>query len=96
MVLGAVLGVIAGAMWLFTKRRWTAIDPQDPGKRLALEVFAGLREDTRGLTPATAFSFLMHGKKEDREEEPRSKETAGGNEGASEKSFTRAAGRGMD
>jgi len=96
MVLGAVLGVIAGAMWLFTKRRWTAIDPQDPGKRLALEVFAGLREDTKDLTPATAFSFLMSGRKEGREEESRSKERAGGNEGATEKSFTRAAGRGMD
>jgi hypothetical protein len=96
MVLGAVLGVIAGAMWLFTKWHWTAIDPQDPGKRFAQEVFAGLREDTKHLTPTTAFSFLMFWRKKDREEAPVSKETAAGDEVVTEKSLTRAAGRGMD
>ena len=95
-VMGALLGVVAGALWLFTKRRWTAIDPQDPGKQFALEVFETLREDSRRFAPASAFSGALFGRKKDEEDQPDAKETAASTNALTGKSLTRAAGGGTE
>jgi len=39
MVLGAFCGAILGMVWVLGQSRWQQIDPQDPGKALAEQVF---------------------------------------------------------
>lgn len=39
MFLGTLFSIGCGGMWLLARARWQAIDPQDPGKLLAQEVF---------------------------------------------------------
>ena len=95
-VMGALLGVVWGTVWLFTKRRWAATDPQDPGKQFALEVFETLREDSRRFAPASAFSRVLSGRKKDEEDQPDAKETAAGANALTGKSLTRAAGGGTE
>jgi capsule polysaccharide export protein KpsE/RkpR len=90
--LGALLGLTCAMLWLFTKRRWVAIDPQDPGKQFALEVFETLREDSRRLAPATALSRMISRRKTNADEEPEPKEGTAGSQLLTGKSFTRAAG----
>jgi uncharacterized protein involved in exopolysaccharide biosynthesis len=96
-LLGAVLGVIAAAGWLFAKRHWDAMDPEDPGKVLAQDVFENIREDSRRLVPA-AVSFsrtIFHRKAEagDDSESPAEKSRS---QDISGKTFTRAAGQSTD
>jgi len=95
--IGGLVGVICAAAWLFTKRRWTAIDPQDPGKQFALEVFETLREDSRRLAPATAaLSRMLLRWKKGSEEEPEPKERIDGSDVLTGKTLTRAAGGGTE
>jgi len=44
MALGTLLAFGLGSVWTLGKARWGEIDPQDPGKALAQEVFTTLRE----------------------------------------------------
>ena len=94
--LGAMLGVVLAVIWLFAKRSWGAIDPQDPGKQFALEVFETLREDSRRLAPAAALSRVMFWRKKPDQDESAPKETIAGCEVLAEKSLTRAAGGGTE
>ena len=94
--IGALLGVIGGAMWLFAKRRWNTIDSQDPGKQFVLEVLETMRKDSKRLSPAMATISRMTFWRKKNPEGPDAKETVPGNEVLSEKSFTRAAGGGTE
>jgi len=95
--LGAVLGVAGAALWLFAKRYWAAIDPQDPGKILAQDVLENLREDSRRLAPAFAsFSRTILRKKTGQDSESAPEERKPDAEGISGKRFTRAAGQSTD
>jgi uncharacterized protein involved in exopolysaccharide biosynthesis len=51
---GTALGILAVCAWLFAKRSWQAIDPQDPGKQFAEEVASTLRLEAGRLVPAGA------------------------------------------
>jgi uncharacterized protein involved in exopolysaccharide biosynthesis len=43
MIAGTACSVLLGAAWVFGTARWRAIDPHDPGKRFAQEVFGTVR-----------------------------------------------------
>ena len=43
MVLGTLFGLICACIWSLASSRWQDIDPEDPGKRLALEVSQTIR-----------------------------------------------------
>ncbi len=95
--LGMVLGVISAAAWLFAKRHWAAIDPQDPGKVFALEMLENLREETRRLAPAgAAFSRLKFWKTRDAASEVSSGTNLVSGEVLPEKSLSRSAGGGAE
>ena len=49
---GTLFAVLAVCVWLFAKRSWQAIDPQDPGKQFAEEVASTLRLEAGRLVPA--------------------------------------------
>ncbi len=51
---GTALAIFAVCAWLFAKRSWQAIDPQDPGKQFAEEVVSTLRLGAGRLVPAGA------------------------------------------
>ena len=42
-ILGIVLALACGVAWVFGRRSWEQIDPSNPGKVLALEVFSTVR-----------------------------------------------------
>jgi capsule polysaccharide export protein KpsE/RkpR len=52
---GTAFGLFAMCAWLFAKRMWQGIDPQDPGKQFAMEVAGTLRLEAERLAPAGAF-----------------------------------------
>lgn len=98
---GAFAGLGVGVLWLFAKRQWTSIDPQDPGKQFALEVLETLREDSRRLAPANAafsraFSRMTFLKRKNRDSEAQPQESADGSGVLPAKSLTRAAGGGTE
>lgn len=39
MILGTLCGIAGGTVWVFGRSRWNEIDPLDPGKLLAQEIF---------------------------------------------------------
>jgi capsule polysaccharide export protein KpsE/RkpR len=51
---GTAFAIFAVGAWLFAKRSWQAIDPQDPGKQFAEEVAGTLRLEARRLVPVGA------------------------------------------
>jgi capsule polysaccharide export protein KpsE/RkpR len=51
---GIVLAVAGTAAWLVYRKKWEAIDPNDPGRVLAHDVRATLRAGAGRLTPAGA------------------------------------------
>ncbi|HZV87936.1 MAG TPA: Wzz/FepE/Etk N-terminal domain-containing protein [Candidatus Binatus sp.] len=51
---GTALAIGALCAWLFAKRYWQAIDPQDPGKQFAEEVVSELRLEAARFAPAGA------------------------------------------
>jgi uncharacterized protein involved in exopolysaccharide biosynthesis len=51
---GTVFAIFSVCSWLFAKRSWQAIDPQDPGKQFAEEVVSTLRFEAGRLVPAGA------------------------------------------
>lgn len=54
MVAGTTFAVLAACVWLFTKRSWQAIDPQDPRKQFGEEIAAAVRVEADRLRPAAA------------------------------------------
>jgi capsule polysaccharide export protein KpsE/RkpR len=61
MALGAFLGCCVGISWLFTTAMWTRMDPLDPRKLLAEEVFGTVAERTRTMSnnnSGAQFKFL--------------------------------------
>jgi uncharacterized protein involved in exopolysaccharide biosynthesis len=51
---GTALAILAVCAWLFAKRYWQVIDPQDPEKKFAEEVLGTLRLEARQLVSAGA------------------------------------------
>jgi uncharacterized protein involved in exopolysaccharide biosynthesis len=49
---GTALAMAAVCVWLFARRHWLSMDPQDPGKQFAGEVAGALRLDAGKLAPA--------------------------------------------
>jgi len=69
---GTVFAIFAVCAWLFAKRFWQAIDPQDPGKQFAEEVLSTLRLEAVRLAPAgAAISRALARDKESSESAPR-------------------------
>jgi capsule polysaccharide export protein KpsE/RkpR len=61
MALGAFLGCCIGISWLFATAMWTRMDPLDPRKLLAEEVFGTVAERTRTMSnnrPGAPRKFL--------------------------------------
>jgi capsule polysaccharide export protein KpsE/RkpR len=97
MVFGTGLGLAGAILWLFAKRYWAAIDPQDPGKILAQDVLENLREDSRRLVPAAvSLSRAIFRKKDEVKGESKSSEARSKGEEIPGKTFTRAAGQSTD
>ena len=46
MLSGTLCGAMLGMFWVLAQARWQQIDPQDPGKALAREVFDRLAART--------------------------------------------------
>jgi uncharacterized protein involved in exopolysaccharide biosynthesis len=53
-IAGTAFAILAACAWLFARRFWQAIDPQDPGKQFAEEVVSTLRLEVGRLVPAGA------------------------------------------
>jgi capsule polysaccharide export protein KpsE/RkpR len=57
-LLGTVLSAVLAVAWVVGKDRWLAMDPHDPGKVLAEEVFATLRVRTLSPQPVRRIRAL--------------------------------------
>lgn len=75
---GTAFALLAMCTWLFAKRSWQGIDPQDPGKQFAMEVAGTLRLEAARLAPAAAIvrNRLAWLKKRRRRESPLSETPA--------------------
>jgi hypothetical protein len=102
-VLGTCVAFLAGCAWLFARRHWDAMDPEDPGKQLAIDVASAVRAEAVRLAPAGGMLRSMAGKPETKngseaaeQEAVREKATAKPGESASpEPKLSRATGRGL-
>jgi uncharacterized protein involved in exopolysaccharide biosynthesis len=65
---GTAFGILAVCAWLFAKRSWQAIDPQDPGKQFAEEVAGTLRLQGGRLMPVGAALSRALARNKDRSE----------------------------
>ena len=45
MIIGTFFSLMLGTMWVLAKARWNEIDPEHPGKVLALEAYSKIRAD---------------------------------------------------
>src|SRR5712664_2536918 len=71
-IAGTIFAILAVCAWLFAKRSWQAVDPQDPGKQFAEEVVSTLRLEVARLAPASAaISRALARHKDGSESEPR-------------------------
>jgi len=50
-VTGTVSALLSGAVWLLATAHWKEIDPADPGKQLAAEIFETVRDRLRQAPP---------------------------------------------
>jgi len=55
---------LVGCAWLFARRHWDAMDPEDPGKQLAIDVATAVRTEAARLAPAGGMLRGMAGKPE--------------------------------
>lgn len=46
---GTMLVFVSGAVWLLAASQWRKVDPGDPGKRLAQEIFQAVRARVKGI-----------------------------------------------
>jgi len=77
-IAGTIFAILAVCAWLFAKRSWQAVDPQDPGKQFAEEVVSTLRLEVARLSPASARISRAVARREDSSEsEPRRVEQPG-------------------
>lgn len=59
-VAGTALSFLAVCAWILARQAWQEIDPQEPGKRFAIEIVSTLRADTlRAAHAAAAFVQLL-------------------------------------
>jgi uncharacterized protein involved in exopolysaccharide biosynthesis len=63
-VLGTCVAFLVGCAWLFARRHWDAMDPEDPGKQLAIDVATAVRTEAARLAPASGMLRSMVGKPE--------------------------------
>lgn len=68
MILGSMCAMITGVVWVLGQARWREIDPQDPGKLLAQEVFHGVTARIPWVSRNGSGHGLQEAKKE--EEDP--------------------------
>jgi uncharacterized protein involved in exopolysaccharide biosynthesis len=102
-VLGTCVAFLAGCAWLFARRHWDSMDPEDPGKQLAIDVATAVRTEAARLAPAGGMLRSMAGKPETKngsetveEEAVREKATSKRGESASaERELSRATGKGL-
>jgi uncharacterized protein involved in exopolysaccharide biosynthesis len=102
-VLGTCLAILAGCAWLFARRHWDSMDPDDPGKQLAIEVATTVRTEAARLAQPGGMLRSMAGKLKRRngnetveEEALREKVTAEPEKPASAKAeLSRATGKGL-
>jgi uncharacterized protein involved in exopolysaccharide biosynthesis len=102
-VLGTCLAILAGCAWLFARRHWDSMDPDDPGKQLAIEVATTVRTEAARLAPSGGMLRSVAGKLKRRngnetveEEALREKVTAEPEKPASAKAeLSRATGKGL-
>jgi uncharacterized protein involved in exopolysaccharide biosynthesis len=52
--IGSILFVLGAAAWILLRKRWDAMDPQDPGKVLAEEMARSVAASARRLAPTTS------------------------------------------
>lgn len=62
MALSAFAALLAGCVWLFARRHWERMDPEDPGKQFAVEVATTVRAEAQRLAPVGAFFSSFFGK----------------------------------
>jgi len=102
-VLGTCAAFLAGCAWLFGRRHWDSMDPDDPGKQLAIDVATAVRTEAARLAPAGGMLRSMAGKPETKngsetveEEAVRENATVKRGESASaERELSRATGKGL-
>jgi uncharacterized protein involved in exopolysaccharide biosynthesis len=102
-VLGTCVTFLVGCAWLFARRHWDAMDPEDPGKQLAIDVATAVRTEAARLAPAGGMLRSMAGKPEMKngsktveEEAVRENATVKREESASaERELSRAASKGL-
>jgi uncharacterized protein involved in exopolysaccharide biosynthesis len=69
---GTAFATLAMCLWLFARRYWQTMDPQDPGKQFAEEVVSALRLDTGKFAPVgAAFSRALARRRKDSDSAPR-------------------------
>jgi uncharacterized protein involved in exopolysaccharide biosynthesis len=61
-VLGTFVAFLAGCAWLFARRHWDAMDPEDPGKQFAIDVATTVRTEAALLAPSGGMLRSMAGK----------------------------------
>jgi len=94
---------LAGCAWLFARRHWDSMDPEDPGKQLAIDVATAVRTEAARLAPAGGMLRSMARRPETKnssetveEEAVRENATVKRGESASaERELSRATGKGL-
>jgi hypothetical protein len=61
-VLGTCVAFLAGCAWVFVRGHWDAMDPEDAGKQLAIDVATAVRAEAARLAPAGGMLRSMAGK----------------------------------
>jgi hypothetical protein len=57
-IAGTAFSFLAACAWILARQAWREIDPQDPGKKFAVEIAGAVRADTLRAAPAAA-AFLQ-------------------------------------
>jgi uncharacterized protein involved in exopolysaccharide biosynthesis len=103
MALSTFVALLAGCAWLFARRHWEQMDPEDPGKQFAVEVATTVRAEAQRLAPVGAFFSGFFGKFRRRaaqevsaeETPPDSTITHSAEAGPPAQELSRAAGKGL-
>jgi uncharacterized protein involved in exopolysaccharide biosynthesis len=70
MILGMLCGTIVGLTWVLVRARWSEMDPTDPGKVLAQEVFHTFAARIPGISRNGTGPESLEAKAKDQEEDP--------------------------
>jgi hypothetical protein len=70
MILGMLCGTIVGLGWVLARARWQEMDPEDPGKVLAQEVFHTFVARIPRISRNGTGTESLEAKVKDQEEDP--------------------------